>query len=130
MPDFVFPSTILVCEAKPFWTPELQRQFLDTNVTVRGCGRWTEMAGADSPPARSLRIVDLEHRTAELLAGMGRDVPRTERPPLIVLASARWSEFEWVLREAGASAFFATWPTGEELARCCRRILNPGNSAA
>jgi hypothetical protein len=88
------------------------------------------MVGEDTLGHRQLRIIDLEHRTAELLTGMGRDVLRTERTPLIVLALARWGELEWVLREAGASAFFAAWPTGEELVRCCRRILNPGNSAA
>ena len=37
-------------EARPRWEPELQRQFTDEPVRVRGCRTWAELAVIAFPP--------------------------------------------------------------------------------
>lgn len=126
--DFVRPLArlaILVCEGDPYWTPELQRQFQHTRVCVRGCRKWTEFTELSRGFAQVVQIVDLEHAAADCLTGLVRRQDEPRSWPLVVVASPRWASLEWVLREAGVKAFFSELPSGEPLARCCRRWLLP-----
>ena len=116
-------STVLVCEREPYWAPELQRRFQQSGVTVRGCRKWSEFEELSRPYAEVVQIVDLEETAADCLAGLGRRLRDPRSRPLIVLASPRFAEWEWILREAGVQAFFSEHLSGEELARCCRRWL-------
>ncbi len=110
-------ATILILEREPYWTPELQRQFYGESIRIRGCRKWSELAD----DIHALVIVNFDEFASECLTGLPR---RTHGAgPLIVIGSSASAELEFVLRDAGASAFFPKLPTGEELARCCRRWL-------
>jgi hypothetical protein len=122
---FALQQAVVVCEREPYWTPELQRQFLGSDVAVRGCRKWGELAPLSRPYARAVEVVDLDASPAEILAGLARRSAEPVPCPLVVLARPRFAELEWVLREAGVQAFYADLVPGDELARCCRRWLEP-----
>ncbi len=113
-------ATILVLEREPYWTPELQRQFLTTDVKVRGCRKWSELSAAIQSDPSGLSVIDLADFAADCLTGLAA----IHSSRLIVISSPQYAELEFALRDAGAAAFFPDLPTGEQLARCCRRWLS------
>lgn len=116
---------VIVCEPQPYWTPELQRQFQQDSVAVRGCRKWSEIAPQSGEFDQTVEVVELvEDRAAECLTGLLQRQRVGKSPPLIIVTSPRLATLENVLREAGVRAFFPDQPTGEDLARCCRRWLN------
>ena len=117
-------STIVVLEARPFWTPELQRQFDGEPVVVRGCRNWSELQERSRDATAAVMLLELEGLAAECLSGLTRRLELAAREPVIVISSPRFAELEWVLREAGVSSVFPDLPTGADVARCCRRWLH------
>lgn len=121
-PQPVALSAVIVCETTPYWAPELQRQFHQTDIAVRGCRKWSDLSERSTEFARVVHVVNFDDAPADCLTGL-RNRGTCEAIPLILMASGPWGSLEFVLREAGASAFFAELPTGPELAQCCRRWL-------
>ena len=122
------PSTqtaILVCEQEPYWTPELQRQFQSSGLVVRSCRTWKDMIELSQLYSRVVQVVHWGERVAECLAGLGERIHQTNACPLILIATDRFTDWEWLLRDAGVQAFFSDQLTGKDLARCCRRWLLP-----
>jgi hypothetical protein len=117
---------IAVFELVPYWVPELQRQFHQTNVTIRGCCQARDLfpAVADAPSA--VLVIDLATSLTEIVVWLRTEVTRCRvRIPMIALGSAATAELEWLLRDAGVTAFLPDPTTGAELARLCRRQGKP-----
>lgn len=116
-------SAVIVCETRSYWTPELQRQFFQSEIAVRPCQKWSELSARGKDFPRVVEVVDLEDRPGECLTSLTQRQGRRQSVPLIVIASPAWAALEYILREAGVQAVFPDLPTGAELARCCRRWL-------
>jgi hypothetical protein len=114
-------ATVVVFEKRPRWTPELQRQFAGKNVGVRTCHAIADVEVAPRESQRAAVILDLEAAPADVLRYLGNRSGRGFSPPAIVVATARWSELEWRVRELGAIEFLFGTVTGVEMAELCRR---------
>lgn len=121
-----FPETaIVVYEAKPYWGPELQRQFQGTGVAVRECRSVRDLIPAIVELERALLIIDLTAGLAECLEWLAAEFAQDPREiPLIALGSAETHELEWILRESGVAVYLPELTGGEALARICRRQLD------
>lgn len=112
---------IAVCEARPWWTPELQRQFRGTGVSIRWSSTPAEILAARTP---DLALFHLDHRPGDVLASLPRLRERGDACPVIVIASARLRHLEWGVRELGAASFVADDVRGDDLARMCRKLID------
>lgn len=116
-------KTILVCEPEPYWTPELQRQFLGSQIAVRGCRKWSEMTELSRSCEGAVRLVDFPAVAADCLAGMAGEIFRADHPPLLLLIDAGTEELEWTLRDGGADAVLSDRIAAKDLVQICRRWL-------
>jgi hypothetical protein len=114
---------ILVCEPEPYWTPELQRRFLGTQITVRGCRKWSELETLSRSYGRAVRLVDFHAVAVDCLPGMAREADSAAPQPLLLLVDAETAELEWVLREGGAGAVLSDRIPADDLVQICRRWL-------
>lgn len=123
--------TIVVIEARPRWEPELQRQFIDQPVRVRGCRSWSQVAAACvsdktatyvRQPEVDLFVADLARQESSIWEWLREFASQPERPSTIAICSEQWSEAEWALRDAGIRDVLIGNCSGEQLAHCCRRM--------
>ena len=112
---------IAVCEARPWWTAELQRQFRGTGTVIRWSSTPAEMLAARTP---DLALFHLDHRPGEVLASLPRLRERGGAHPVIVIASDKLRPLEWGVRELGAASFVADDVRGDALARLCRQLID------
>lgn len=115
--------TIVVFESRPRWEPELQRQFRDESVRVRGCRTWSELSAFAFPPTAEVLIIDLPDDMTECLQWLSKLVAQPQTPTVIALSSPQAADLEWALRDAGAREVLIGDLSGEQLARICRRLL-------
>ena len=120
------PLTVLVFEQRPRWAPELQRQFLGQDVAVRACRSLDDLDALAAAAAQAIAVVDLDAAPAACLQFLGRRLGRSPHLPIVAVGSPRMGELEWPLRELGAAAVLCDFPTGEQMARLCRRQLAGG----
>ena len=119
-----FRAAISVFESDPYWVPELQRQFLHSAVTVRECRSIGDLLPGLEVFDFELILLDFESGPVEALAWLSAFVTKqVRRIPIIICGSSDTRELEWMLREAGVSAFLPDRVSGEDLARLCRRLL-------
>ncbi len=143
-------ATVIVFEKQPRWTPELQRQFDDDDIRVRGCTSTADVTRAiashTSPlvigdighsiassanaaaPRRdrlvgTLVLLDLTSGLAECLQLLGRSLKVCDFPPTVVIGNQELADLEWPVRELGAIDFLLGHLSGDELATICRRQL-------
>ncbi len=114
--------TIAVFESRPRWEPELQRQFRDESVRVRGCRTWNEVSAFAFPPTADALVIELPDDLADCLQWLSKLVAPPRVPPVIVLCSVEIAELEWTLRDVGVQEVLVGDLTGEALARTCRRL--------
>ena len=114
-------STIVVLEKRPRWMPELQRQFAEHDVRVRGCRSAADLGRMLDESPGSVLVLDLAAAPAACLQFLGRRVGQALQSPAIVVASRKMADLEWPVRELGAVEFVADAISGEDLARLCRR---------
>jgi hypothetical protein len=117
--------TIVVFEKQPHWEPELQRQFLGTDVRVRACRATADVLSLLPASGQAVLLLDLEAGPPECLQFLGRWVGRMPAVAIVVVASPRTAELEWPIRELGSLEFLAGFVSGEEMARLCRRQFTP-----
>ena len=124
MPDFPSssPATILVYENAPFWTPELQRQFLNQNVTIRSRHRSRDVKPFLRDNSTELVIVCFENQKADAVGLLG-ELGRERLVSCLMILPREDLSLEWVLRELGAEAVFPEPLQGEHLANHIRRRL-------
>lgn len=108
-------------ESRSRWVPELQRQFRDESVRVRGCGSWNEVSTFAFPPTADALVLELPEDLADCLQWLSKLVAPPRVPPVIVLCPVEVAELEWTLRDVGVQEVLVGELTGERLARTCRR---------
>ena len=117
----ILRNEILVFEQEAWWTPELQRQFADSDIAVRMATSASRLLELLTAAGSAVIVIDFDCSPAEALQLLNSlrslMLPRT----ILVLGTARTAELECPIRELGAHAFLAHHVTGEELARMCRR---------
>lgn len=113
--------TIVVFEARPRWEPELQRQFQDESVRVRGCRTWSELSSFAFPQNADVFVIELPEDLTECLQWLSKIVVPPRSPSAIVLCSTEAADLEWTLRDVGVREVLIGDLSGEELARTCRR---------
>ena len=126
-------GTLIVFEEKPWWIPELQRQFLNEDVRIRSCNRLQnlpEMLSTDStfPLSQPVVILHLDDQPANCLQFLGQYASRpTWECPILVIASAAYQELELTIRELGATEFLLKPLAGDRLGNWCRRQFRASN---
>lgn len=116
--------TIVVFESRPRWEPELQRQFRNESVRVRGCRLLGELSAFAFPPVAEVLVIDLPEDMTEFLQWLSKLVAPPRVPSVIVLCSSETAGLEWTLRDVGVREVFVGELTGEKLARTCRRLIS------
>lgn len=117
-------AVIAVFERQPYWGPELQRQFSDASIRVRECRSLSDLPSAVEGFAARLFVIDIQADPPGCLAWLGslrRDASCD--CPIIACGAPDQTELEWILREAGVSAFLCDVIPGDDFARLCRRQL-------
>jgi len=118
-------GTVAVCEAQPFWTPALQREFVASAYVVRGCRTPRELPALISTPI-AMVVCDVTQLTAETLRWLS--LPESHRWPCVACGSPAVAELEPVFRELGVRSFLTDLVSASELATLCRRWLTSGPS--
>ena len=120
---------IVVLESRSRWEPELQRQFVNEPVRVRGCRTIKELSSLTLPSmiASNAEIADvvvlqISENAAAGLQWLTSLATQPQAPSVIILCSSESAELEWTLRDAGAREVLIDENSGERLARCCRGI--------
>ena len=111
----------MVFESRPRWEPELQRQFRNESVRVRGCRTLSELSAFAFPPIAEVLVLDLPEDLAECLQWLSKLVAPPTVPSVIVLCSSEAADLEWTLRDVGVREVLSGDLSGEQLARTCRR---------
>jgi len=123
-------ETILVFEKSPRWAPELERQFVDTDVAVRSYRATADLRrflGTSSEPGTTqMVLLDFDSSPADCLQLLGQPSAPGTSPPVLAIASPRTAELEWSLRELGARHVIVDSVCGDTVARLCRRLLSSG----
>jgi DNA-binding response OmpR family regulator len=115
-------TAILVHEPEPYWTPELQRQFVDEPVTVRGCSSPVELDALRTNYDAVVIVFELASSSLTTwLTWLTRR--RIVDDPVVILGSPELAELEWTFRSAGVASFRIDPISGRELARQCRQWL-------
>ena len=116
--------TIVVFESRPHWEPELQRQFRDESVRVRGCRTWSELSAFAFPPIADVLIIELPEDMTECLQWLSKLIASPSAPSVIVLCSSETPDLEWTLRDVGVREVVIGELSGEQLVRTCRRLVS------
>lgn len=116
-------ACVAVFEKRPYWGPELQRQFVASNVLVRECRSLNDLIPATNDFASAVILLDMDSASVDCLAWLGLQFREPLRRPVIACASADLADLEWTVREAGTIAFVGDEASGGELARLCLRQL-------
>jgi hypothetical protein len=116
-------SCIAVFERRPYWGPELLRQFFARNIQIRECRALSDLVPATNDFATAAILLDFASAPVDCLLWLGRQFREPLRLPVIACASTELADLEWTIREAGAIAFVGDEVSGRELARLCLRQL-------
>ncbi|GDY06702.1 MAG: hypothetical protein DWI21_04620 [Planctomycetota bacterium] len=116
--------TIVVFESRPRWEPELQRQFRNESVRVRGCRSLSELFSFVFPPIVDALVIDLPEDITECLQWLSKLVASPKVPSVIVLCPTETAGLEWTLRDVGVREVLVGDLSGEQLARTCRRMIS------
>ncbi len=115
--------TIVVFESRPRWEPELQRQFRNESVRVRGCRSLSEFSAFAFPPMADVLVFDLPEDPAECLQWLSKLVMPPKVPSVIALCPPDVGDLEWTLRDVGVREVLVGDVSGEQLSRACRRLF-------
>lgn len=121
-------SVIAVCEQRPYWGPELLRQYAqepavrivrvqlprELPTSVPG-----QLPSSQLPRNQLIVLIDLELHETESLQWVGR---WARTIPTIVCGLAEHAELEWSFREFGVLHFTAEPLPPVVLMRLCRRV--------
>ncbi|WP_166825519.1 response regulator [Thalassoroseus pseudoceratinae] len=128
-------GTLIVFEKKPWWLPELQRQFLVEDVRIRSCSRLQDLPqltkpNSSMPVSPPVVILNLDDQPANCLQFLGQYASRpTWDCPVLVIASTAFRELELPIRELGATEFLLKPLAGDRLGQWCRRQLRASTNS-
>lgn len=119
------PSAVIaVFESRPYWGPELQRQFIQMPVVIRECRTTKDLLPSISGFPSALLVIDLDAGLEDCLAWLGSDLMiSADSYPIVACGTDATAELEWLLRDAGVTAFLPDVIPGDDFARLCRRQL-------
>ena len=122
MPAATTSSAIVVFESRPCHGPELQRQFAHSEIVIRECRSVDDLFLSIDEYASSVLVIDPDSGLVEVIEWLGRFATKQSRrtPIIVVGGSTDLRELEWILREAGVTAFLPDHISGVDLARLCR----------
>ena len=120
-------SCVAVFERQPFWGPELQRHFIDRQIAVRECRSLNDLVPAIREFSKAVMLIVLDSAPAECLKWLEDFAATDYHVPRIVVASAEFNQFEWLIRESGGIFVDDELPRGR-VAKLCERHLNPSLS--
>ncbi len=115
------PPTAFVFERQPRWAPELERQFIAEDVRVVACRSLRDLTERSQGVSRGVMVLDLAAETIGCLRFLGLRAADPAAVPTFVVGGGPTAHLEWVVRELGATLFFATIIPGHALAALCRR---------
>ena len=115
--------SVLVYEREPWWEPELKRQFLGSDVTVRACRSLKRLTALAHSNPGSVIVLDLGAGADECLRFLSRSSADALPASILVIGSAKTAELEWTARELGAVQFEWDHVGGAQLAKFCRSQL-------
>lgn len=124
MPANSSETVIAVFELRPYWGPELQRQFEHTSINVRECRNVGDLRLLAIGHRSGLFVIDFDSAPADCLGWLALQV--TDHSfgwPIVACGSSDTAELEWLLREAGVAEFLSEPTNGDDFARLCRRLL-------
>jgi len=117
-------SIISVFETRPYWGPELQRQFPQPTVVIRECRSLADLLPSIEGFAKSVLLIDLAAGLEACLEWFTTKSPlRPGSCSIIACGSPETAELEWILRDAGVTAFLPDIVPGTTLGRLCRLQL-------
>jgi hypothetical protein len=117
-------SVIGVYELRPYWGPELQRQFVSTQISVREHRRIDDLIPSIAQSVRAVIVIDLNDTVDDCLQWLSANFRNPLlNCPLVACASAANSQLEWIVREFGVTAFLPEVIPGDDMAHLCRRLL-------
>ena len=116
-------ACVAVFEKRPYWGPELQRQFVARDVVVRECRSLGDLILATNAYSAAMILLDMDSAPVDCLTWLGLQFREPQRRPVVVCASTDLADLEWTVREAGAITFVNETASGGELARLCLRQL-------
>ena len=111
-------------ERRPWWTPELQRQFLGTDVRVRSGRSFRDLRTLLTPATRVL-VLEFDVSPAECLQWLGGRSGMAAECSVVVIGTEESAELEWLVRELGATDFVPETIGGGALAVLCRKQFRP-----
>ncbi len=115
---------IVVLEARPYWGPELQREFQDTATEVLTCDR-IDRADAWLDEAESaLMLWDFVADRSRTLQWLGLRARSDRAPRVIVCSEPVDAAWEWLLRSCGVVSWSSAHKSTAELALLCRRWIS------
>ena len=117
-------TTIAIFERTLRWTPELQRQFLDENVQIRGLANLTDEVFVQKQNKINVIVIVLANAETQCLQFLGRMANKQNSPAIIVVGTPQTQELEWTARELGVSHFVSENFSSEEMADICRKLAS------
>jgi hypothetical protein len=115
---------VVVLERQPYWQPELERQFLQQELIVRGCRSVEDLDDLTRTAGATIVVVDLEVDPPSVLRWLARQLMAGPDTPTLVVLSENLKLLHWHVRELGAVAVVSEFHTGACLARLCRKTLD------
>ncbi len=113
---------LIIFEAEPYWQPELQRRFLSENVEIGACRSIGDLKARVIAAPFDGVVLDLAADAGGSLRWLSWLDERGGKLPTIVVAAAEHADWEWSVREAGATAFVNEFIGGHQMAAVCRKI--------
>ncbi len=113
---------LIIFEAEPYWQPELQRRFLRESVEVAACRSIGDLEIRVSTGPFDGVVLDLAADVSGSLHWLSRLGDRGGTVSVIVVAAADHAEWEWPIRELGATAFVDEFTGGSRMAAVCRKV--------
>lgn len=110
-------ASVAVFEHRSWWAAELQRQFRNGPVAVRGCRSAADALQAD------VAVLQLDAAPNEVALALYGRMAVGGKQGVVVVAAPELTALEPAIRELGADAFAEEPMAGEDMARLCRRLL-------
>jgi len=117
------PPAVLILEKTPFWSAELNRQFLDEPVSIRVRNQVQDVFSLLASNTVKILIIGVEielDSVLRLLTDLSQSFPEVQT---LVLLSTENLELEWSLREVGVSEIIPAPVSGDQLKQILRRRL-------
>ena len=115
-------NAIAVFEIRPYWGPELKRQFVNYDLVVLECRSVIDLNPILDRFDCSLVVLDLDAALVDCLQWLDAlAIKHSTQHSIIGIGSSDCFELEWILRDAGIVALVPNTIAGDDVARLCRR---------